>query len=493
MRRRLAFPALLAVAFAAPLAAQGYRLRLDSRVQGVSWRGLELDSIPFTSAVANGHGGYETPDGLEARCLGAQCLYFRAGAVQRGMPWVTQADASLWGFGLPGLSARVNARLSEDLGKDATWPGSEPAVQLYEAYLEYATTALTARAGRQFLTGRLGSYGLDGGRVTYRVPTLGLEAGAYLGWGLARGTALVVTDPALNPLDDFQPRDRQVAAGAELAWNGRFADARAEYRREVDPAVHYFVSERASVAATLRPIARLRVSADAVYDMAFGQFGSADATASWVSRLVTVSAGARRYRPLFDLWTIWGAFSPAGYEAMHGSVDVTPVRSVIVHVRGEKYRFDDTETSTPLVDVEDHGWRYDASITWMPDARWTLVAGHPAEFGPGASSLGYDGRVTWEPTSRIAVSAHASRLRRPLELRFSDATLTAFGGDVTLRPDDRWRLDLGASRVREDRDRPDAAAIDWDQWRITARMSWVIGSSADRLPLPRALPTGGNR
>ena len=43
------------------------------------------------------------------------------------------------------------------------------------------------------------------------------------------------------------------------------------------------------------------------------------------SRLVTALVGARQYRPHFDLWTIWGAFSPVPYHAVNGSVWVRPV------------------------------------------------------------------------------------------------------------------------------------------------------------------------
>lgn len=484
----LAAAALLAVPHDG--AAQGYRVRLDSRIQSVAWRGLEADSIPASAAIGQPNGSFLTPDGYAARCEGAYCFYFRSGATLRGVPWVTQADLSIWGLGVAGLSARANVRLAQDLGDEASWPGTEPDLQLYEGYLEYARAAVTARAGRQFLTGRLGAYGLDGGRVLLRLGGSGLEVGGYGGWGLARGTALPVTDPALNPLDDFQPRDRQVVAGAEVGWNGARADVRAEYRREVDPAVDYFVSERAAVALSLGPLAGVRLTGGLVYDLAFGQLGPADVALSWLGPRVAVTAGARHYRPLFDLWTIWGAFSPVGYRAVHGSVEVRPLAGVSVYVRGERYDYEDTETSTPLVDTEDDGWRTESSVTWSPDARWTVMAGHHAEFGPGASSLGYRGRIAFDPSDRFGVAVHAANLRRPLELRFSDADLIVYGADASWRPDARWRLEVSASRYQEERDRPDAAALDWDQFRVSARISLLFGSSADRLPLPRAVRRG---
>lgn len=485
---------LLAVALLAvpqSLIAQGYRVRLDSRLQSVAWRGLVADSIPIDAAIEQPDGGFLTPDGHAARCQGDHCLYFRTGPELQGVPWVTQADVAVWGFGITGLSLRANARLAHDLGDDVGWPAAEPDLLLHEGYLEYARAAITARAGRQFLTGRLGAYGLDGGRVVVRLGEGRVEVGGYGGWGLARGTALPVTDPALNPLDDFQPRDRQVVAGAELGWNGSRAEVRAEYRREVDPAVDYFVSERAAVAVSLGPIAGLRLISGAVYDIAFGQFGNAEASLTWLGPRVAITAGARTYRPLFDLWTIWGAFSPVAHRAAHGSIEIRPVSGVTLFARGERYDYEDTETETPLVDVEDDGWRTESSATWSPNRRWTVMVGHHAEFGPGASSLGYRGRAAFDPHPRLGFAVHAASLRRPLEFRFSDAELTVIGAEANWRPDDRWRIALSASQFNERRERPDAASLDWDQLRVSARVSLLFGSGADRLPLPRAIPRGG--
>ena len=489
----LALLGLLTLAGGSPVAAQGYRVRLDSRLQSVSWRGVESGTIPRAQAIPQPGGGFLTPDGYAALCGEGTCSFFAPGAELRGVPWVTQADLTVWGLGIAGLSARGNARWATDLGDSAIWPGTEPAVQLLEGYLEYARAGLNARAGRQLLLGRLGAYGLDGGRVLYHHRRSGLEAGGYAGWGLARGAMLPVTDPALNPLDDFQPRDRQVVAGLELGWNRNAVDARLEYRRELDPAVDYFVSERAAASVALRPHRRLGLAAGGEYDLAFGQVGSADLSLSWIDARYSVTGGVRRYRAFFDLWTIWGAFSPVAHHAWHLSGTVRPGSRLTLRARGQRFRFDDTETFTPAVTVEDRGWRFETGVTWSPARDWSVDAGYRTEFGPGASSRGFDGRVTWTVTDRLWLSAHGIRTKRPLELRYDDAELLGFGADVEFRPDDRWRLGLTAARYDEQRKRPDARALDWDQLRIAARITLLFGSNADRLPLPRAVPRGGRQ
>jgi hypothetical protein len=488
--RRLAQAALLCF-LAAPLAAQGYRIRLDSRIQGVSWRGVTSGTIPRSEAVPQPNGGFLTPAGHAALCGDAFCTWFAPGPTLRGVPWVTQADLVLWGMGLTGLSLRANARWATDLSDEATWPGTEPELQLVEGYLEYARGSLQARAGRQFLTGRLGAYGLDGARAAWRAAELGLDVAGYLGWGLARGSVLPVTDPALNPLNDFQPRNRQVAAGLDGGISLGWLEARAEYRREVDPSVDYFVSERAATSLALRPHRRLTVTAGGEYDLAFGQVGSADATVTWVGSRYSLNAGARRYRPFFDLWTIWGAFSPVPYHAVHGSGDLRPIASLTLRARAERYWFADAEVELPAAaaPLEDRGWRFEWSATWGPTPAWTVDGGYQAEFGPGASARGFHGRVTWLPLAALSLSAHAARLTRPLELRYNDSELTAYGLDAEYRPDARWRFGVQASRWKESRDRPDAGALDWSQFRLTGRISLLFGSSADRIrpTLPPAI------
>ncbi len=490
MTRLVLLAAILHAALAMPGGAQGYRLRLDTRMQGVSWRGVEFDSIPRTQAVPQTGGGFLTPGGHAATCEVEWCHFFRAGSAVRGLPVVTQADVTVWGFGITGLRVRANARYATDLGSSARWPGSEPALQLVEGYAEYARRQLTVQLGRQFLAGRLGGYGLDGGRIAWTAASSGIDAAVYGGWGLARGVALPATSPALNPLDDFQPRDRQMVGGAELGWTAGVADARAEYRREVDPAVDYFVSERVAASIAVRPMRRVSITAGGIYDLSFGQLGSADVAATWITPRATFTVGGRRYLPFFDLWTIWGAFSPVPFHAWHAAASVSPMRGLVLRARGERYVFDDTETSTPLVDVEDRGWRASVGASWEPSTRWSVTAGHDAEFGPGSASRGFDATIHWMPIDQLTLGAHAATLRRPLEFRFSDATLAVYGASAEWQPGDRWRVGLSATRVTEQRDRPDAGAIDWDQLRVAARVTLFHGTDADRAPLPRAVRTG---
>jgi hypothetical protein len=201
----------------------------------------------------------------------------------------------------------------------------------------------------------------------------------------------------------------------------------------------------------------------------------------------------RRYRPYFDLWSLWGVFSPVPYHAVDGSLWVRPVGPLDLRVGGERYWYSDAEAETPLVSVEDRGWRWNAGAGLRLTDTWQVDGGYRAEFGPGAASRGWDGSLTWRPRPSLSLTGQGGHLARPLELRVDDAVLAWYGGSVEWRASERFRLSLAASRYNEKRQRPDAAGLDWSQTRLQAGVSWLLGSGADRLALPPAIRRGAGR
>lgn len=481
----------LACLHPAAAGAQGYRLRLDSQLQHASYRGIQVDSLPLDEVVVGPGGGLVTPDGFAVRCpVGADfCRYFPPGPVREASPMVTSADLTLWRLGLPGLSVRANGRLGVDLGEADLWPGTDPDLQLIEAYAEYAAHRGSARLGRQLLANRLGVIGFDGARVNARLSESGLRLDGYAGLGLARASALPVTSPALDPLDEFQPRRRGLLVGGAVGYGRRGLDLRLDYQREVGRDPNVLFAERLALSGYLQPAPRWSLTAGADYDLANTWIGNADATVRFTTRLVTAQAGLRQYRPHFDLWTIWGAFSPVPYHAVHGSVWLTPVAPLQLRGRWERFSFSPAEVSTALVRVDDDGWRLGVGATYTPVAGVTLDLGYHEEHGPGASSNGVDGSVSWAARPTLTLSAYGSALERPLEFRFSEADVQVLGLDAEWEPSPRLRLALGGAHYQEDRNRPDAAALDWNQTRLHARVTLLFGSEADRDALPRALRT----
>ena len=473
--------------------AQSWRLRFEASAQRVAFRGVTADSIPETLVTPGPTGGPVSPDGFAVFCIGdGYCQFFRPGPVRRGIPAGASTDLVMWGLGLRGVSLHVSTRLLGDLSGDRLWPGTSPTVRLVEGYAEYVRGGFTARAGRTLEQGRLGSSGggLDGGRIALRIERLDLTLGGYLGWGLARGTILPVTSPAVNPLLDFQPANRQVVAGATAAVRWRTLEASAEYRREVDPGTDYFVAERAAISLAARPVSRVSISAGGDYDLAQGRAGSADLLVSYTTSRSWLSLGARHYRPFFDLWTVWGVFSPVPYNAVNGSLAVRPIEKLQLSGRAEWFRYAAADVSTPSVNLTDHGWRWSFDGSVRPDSSWTFQLGAHDEFRPGASSRGVDGRVRWQARRAVELQLEGGRLERPLELRFQDAGLTWAAGSVDYRTGERLHLGLSVARYWDSRDRPDAAAFDWNQWRVSAVLSLTLRSNADRWVLPPARRSG---
>lgn len=483
-------PGLLVAAIvllARPVAAQSYRARVDASSQSVSYRGLIADSIPVASAVPSPDGGMQTPDGFAVRCgAGDYCYFMRPGPTLRSVPTTTSASVVLWGFGVQGLTARATGRFLTDFGSDEAWPGTDPSAQLLEGYLEYQRSALIARAGRLLVSSRLEPIGFDGGWMRGRWGWASLEVAGYGGWGLAQAAALPVTSPALNPLDEWRPRDRQLVAGAEATWLHRLVDVRAEYRREIDPQDNYFVSERTALSFGARA-ASLRVLGGVDYNLAEGHTGSADFTLTYWQPRYSVSGGARRYRPYFSLWTLWGAFSPVPYNAVNVAAEVRPAAGLVVHARGEGYRYDDTDVSTALVrDLEDRGWRANAGATATLGTRWTVYGNYGLEHGPGAAARFVDGAVTFAPGARYSFDVYGGTLARPLELRFYDATTRWIGARAEWQINAQRRVWSDVALLDDERERPDAADAALRQVRARAGLSLSFGSPTDRIPLPPA-------
>jgi hypothetical protein len=83
-------------------------------------------------------------------------------------------------------------------------------------------------------------------------------------------------------------------------------------------------------------------------------------------------------------------------------------------------------------------------------------------------------------------------LNRPLEFRFDEATLYHVGLQAEWRLSDRWKANLAVTRFMEERDRPDAAAFDWDQTRLAAGLSVMLGWEERQAPLPPAVRSRGD-
>ena len=99
--------------------------------------------------------------------------------------------------------------------------------------------------------------------------------------------------------------------------------------------------------------------------------------------------------------------------------------------------------------MDDDGWRLGVGATYSLGQAWRFDAGYREEYGPGASSHGFDGAVTWLPTTALSITAYGSTLDRPLEFRFNEASVDVLGLDAEWSPTNQLRLAVGAARYWE--------------------------------------------
>jgi hypothetical protein len=466
-----------AVTWTVPAQAQGYRVRVDTRYQSVAYRGVQLDSVLASDVLP----GDTTATGFAAYCGSAAvyCTYYTAGPDQRGNPFVASVDGVLWGFGVKGLRLVAHARLGWDLSNPDVWPGTQPAAHLIEGYAEYANRWLTAELGRTHVATRLGYWGFDGAKADVRLLGSHLFVEGYGGWGLGRGVALPVTSSALDPLDDLQPRERQTIWGAAVGWSQTGIDARLIYQRQLDGESSNIGTEFVAFDATVRPVRGFTIAGGADYNMAEGLWGTVDlaATLSSARGQLSGTVGGRRYRPYFPLWTIWGAFSPVSYNAGYASVAYAPIWGVELRGRGEAYKYDETEAESPNVRVEDSGWRASLGAAFKRLSGWTFQADYFIDKGPGARSQGFDVVAAWRPIQSLYVVGDVRQLQRPLEFRFNDSEVWSYGLRLDFETMSGLRLNGGIRYYDETRDRPDASAFSWNQFRINLGATVNFGST----------------
>lgn len=468
----------------APLHAQGYQVRLDTWWMSYAYRGYQLDSVLSSDVTQGANGGLEY-NGFAVSCGAgaAYCTYFPPKDAQRGNPFVSTLDAALWGLGIPGLSFRVKGRVSTDLSSVRTWPGTKPTAELLEGYGEYKNRWLTVIGGRFHEQSRLGWTGVDGAKVGVYLFDRKLELLGYGGWGLVQGAPLPVTSQYINPLDQYQPLDRGYVLGGGLGWQlGTFRGTWV-YQREPDGSPqHYLFSERTALDASWQPVREIGIHGGAQYNIAVGEWGTADVTINYRSsnRFMGTSVGWRRYRPYFPLWTIWEAFSPVGYDAGWASLYLYPARGLELRGRGEVFGYEDTKTLTPNASVADGGWRWTIGAGYNGVRGWRFDGNYYVNKSVGASSLGWDVRATWLPMPKLYVTADGGYLNRPLEYRYNDARTWNAGLRLDWRMNNGIRAMVEGRYYNEDRRRPDAAAIDnWEQIRVNAGLTLYFGSGAD--------------
>ncbi len=475
-RPGLALPtaALLALLLVpGPGEAQDFRGHVRATARTVEVRPIVQDTVARRQ-VTEVPGGGLSYRGRPVTCTAGECTFYRSTSSEHALHATQDLRFTAWGFGVEGLSARVHLRGRQDVGGEFTWPRSDDPFDAIVAYAQYNRPDLRVRLGRQRTRSGLGFASYDGASVLAE-PLDGLSLEAYGGRSLARG----LHDPrneALEGIEDFLPdRDAWLLGAAATVEGGAGSSLTARYQREIFSNRAALLSERASLDGRTSLLEPVRLTGSLDYDFARGEIGKSHLSAELpVTDDLVLEARGRRYMPYFELWTIWGLFSPVAYHEARLGASWSATPDIGLQVSGGARAYEDTHTDPILGPVEDDGWFASASGRWSPASDLRLQGRYRVERAAGAflSSGELGGR--WRASGLLAVRLGLTASQQIEEFRIGEGMLAGGTASLELRPLDGVRLDTGISVYRQYFDnRP--SAVDWNQLRGWSTLRLDLG------------------
>jgi hypothetical protein len=460
-----------------PLHAQGVLVRGSTTVNFLEMRALVADSVPFTETTPGLFSLRQLSNGQVVSCGEGDpyCRFYRSGAIGSTLPMLQDFDVTAWGLG-QGLSAHANLRFRGAAGSQRElWPRVNDRFDALSAYLQLDRTRYTVRAGRHFTGTGLGVYNFDGATLVLR-PMRRLTVEGFAGRSLVQGVNESLTTSELAALDELPPDRNAWLLGAQFTARPLTALAmHGVYQRELRDNRSALYSERVAMDATWR------VGGGSV-DGAWQQ-DLATATTNELRLRVraprfhhtTLSAEVRQYRPFFELWTIWGAFSPVGFN--EGRVQagwLSPNAALSFDVHGARRRWEDTDAGLGFAALRREGWRLGGSAAWRMASAWHLNGSYSADIGAGASRTEGDLGLHFT-RGAVFVGANATAFQSIYEFRVGTGRVIGFGGDAGWQVHPELRL-VGTATAYRQLARNALPSTDWTQRRATMRLEWTLGS-----------------
>jgi len=483
LRRRPTEPGVPAAAILALLAAavphgadaQDFRGSVVTSAHYLEVRPTVRDTVP-RSQVTEGPDGRLVFEGIPVVCEPTGvCIFFRSPETESTTTIRQDYRATAWGLGVTGLSATFQLRLRETIGDEFSWPTSQDPWDLLIGYVQLSREKFRIRAGRQRSASGLGFDSYDGVSALVE-PNDWLDAQLFAGRSLAKG----LHDPrheALRPIEDFLPDRNAYLLGGEIGLEPEpGTSVTARYQREIWSDRSGLVSERAALdfrTDLFRPVG-LRGSAD--WDFARGHVGKSHLTASLplAEGTVMLEATARRYVPYFELWTVWGLFSPVAYHEGVLRGTWSPARDVGVWLEGGWREYGDASIDPILAPLEDDAVRGAAGVRWRAGPTLALSGSYRVERGAGAFHSSGDVSARWKPEDRFSVGAHLTAAQQIEEFRVGEGMVAGGGLDGDVRLTERFHLSGGAAVYRRFFDnRP--GMVDWNQLRAWTALRIDVG------------------
>ncbi len=473
---------LVPVLFAEALQAQSVRVTGSTSLRYIEVRPFVTDSVLLNEVGGTGI-LRQTPEGRVVRCVqGATwCRGTRPADPVSTIPMTQDLEFSAWGFG-EGVRAFAHLRGRTAWGGNPDlWPRAEDDFDLLAAYGEMTRDRYRVRAGRQWTTSGLGFYNFDGVSLLVR-PRSDLSVEGSAGRSLVRGLNEPRTGGALEAIDALAP----IEPGLMLTGQVRYRPSpnlalTGLYHRDVRDDRAGLYAELARVEGVVRH-AGGSLEASMERDLAGGAFNELRVRVRTPPVLSSVAAlEVRRYRPYFELWTIWGAFSPVGFDEGRAEVTWARARGDLI-LRGDvAYRsYDDTGMETSVGSFRTDGWAVGGHANWSPRDFWRVEGSYRMEVGFGAARS--EGQLgVRRSLDRGHVAARGVAFQRLYEFRLDHGVVVGLGAEAGLDVADRSRLIIDVASYRH-LDQGDAPDMDWNQLRASLRLRWTVGAEPGANP-----------
>ena len=456
----------------APAFAQAVRGSVTNTARYIEIRPIARDTVDAAS-VTLGEDGRREFEGRPVFCVAGTCTYYRPEPVRSAIISAHDIAFTTWGYGVQGLSATVMLRVRTELG-DFTWPRYDDAFDAILVYADFNRSNYRIRAGRQRMLSGLGFYSFDGLSALYDAGS-GINIEAYAGRSLARALEQPRHD-ALAGLEEFLPDEQAWLIGASADFSHRAGNASLRYQREIWGDRSALVSERAAVDVSTPLLRPVQITGGADYDVAYGRVGKAHLTARLPldSARVVLELSGRRYLPFFELWTIWGVFSPVAYHEAELQAGWAARPGLDISARAALRSYQDADASVFIAGARDAARLYALRAQLRPSARISVGGEARLEDGFGGYLGSGELNVTWQPSPRFEAGIYGTAFQQILEFRTGEAVVYGLGGLANFELNRQLRLGAGGTLYVQNYDnRP--SALDWNQKRAWLSLDWRFG------------------
>jgi hypothetical protein len=452
---------------------QGFNGRARTYLSYLDLQETVLDSVSASEVPGQGT-QRALADGTRVTCSDGFCRYFRSGSTLGVAPLIQDLELNFW-TGITGLRAYAHLRGRAPLGDSKLWPRSDQEFEALAAYAEYGRSFYRVKAGRLWQTTALGFHNFDGGSAQFRLPHR-VEFSVYGGLSLLRGLNQSHTSDLLSSVEALGPREDAYLFGVKGSWRPYPNLATSiTYQREKSRDSDLLYSERLAGSARLL-VEGATLDIEVKYDLATETTNLFRASVSAALGAGLKATGeVRKYLPYFELWTIWGVFSPVGFREAKGRLDwMDPAGRFGAYAYGSYREYEDTDLSEgATLTLQDKSWRIGGGGRYAIRDDLTLNGEYRHDVGYGASRSGGDISLRRSFGGKTYLALQGTAFETFSEFRVGSGTV--FGGGLQgATPIGPASLRAGAMYYKHLQDeRP--SALDFGQARLHLNLEIPIG------------------